>query len=110
MLGHNTIFPYTGAPALKNSFYREDNMTTLTISATGKIHLPADIRRRLGLVAGTQIEIIEESDGLRLVACPQTIKPMSVAACVGMVTAPTKGKPRRLEDFDAATLTAKAEV
>jgi antitoxin PrlF len=84
-------------------------MATLTISAKGNLHLPADIRRRLGLVAGTQIEIIEEPNGLRLVARP-SLKPLSVAACAGMVTAPTKGKPRRLEDFDAATLAAKTEA
>lgn len=85
-------------------------MATLTISSTGKIALPADIRRRFGLVAGTQIEIIEEPDGLRLIAPRPPVSPLSVAACAGMVTAPAKGKPRRLEDFDAATLTTKTEV
>jgi len=75
-------------------------MTTMTISSKGQIVLPADIRRRFGLVAGTQIEIIEEREGLRLVAY-NPVKPVSLASCVGMITSPSKGKPRRLADFIA---------
>lgn len=82
-------------------------MATMTVSSKGQIVLPADIRRRLGLMAGTQMEIIEEPNGVRLVVS-RPVKPTSVAACAGMVTAPSKGKPRRLEDFDAATLMRKA--
>ncbi|PZN76130.1 MAG: AbrB family transcriptional regulator [Candidatus Methylumidiphilus alinenensis] len=84
-------------------------MATMTISSKGQIVLPADIRRRLGLVAGTQIEIIEEQDGLRLVAS-HPVNPTTVASCAGMITAPSKGKARRLADFDAALLTAKTEA
>jgi AbrB family looped-hinge helix DNA binding protein len=82
-------------------------MATMTVSSKGQIVLPADIRRRLGLMAGTQMEIIEEPNGVRLVVS-RLAKPTSVSACAGMVTAPSKGKPRRLEDFDAATLMRKA--
>jgi antitoxin PrlF len=84
-------------------------MATLIISSKGQIVLPADIRRRLGLVAGTQIEIIEEQDGLRLVAS-RPVNPASVASCAGMITAPSKGKARRLADVDAALLTANTEA
>jgi antitoxin PrlF len=84
-------------------------MATLTISSKGQIVLPADIRRRLGLVAGTQIEIIEEQDGLRLIAS-RPVHPASVASCTGMITAPSTGKARRLADFDAALLTANTEA
>lgn len=82
-------------------------MATMTVSSKGQIVLPADIRRRLGLMAGTQMEIIEEPNGVRLVVS-RPVKPTSIAACAGMVTAPSKGKQRRLEDFDAATLVRKA--
>lgn len=85
----------------------EDNMATMTVSSKGQVVLPADIRRRLGLMAGTQVEIIEESNGLRLVVS-HPVKKTTLAACAGMVTAHSKGKPRRLEDFDPATLTGKA--
>ena len=42
-------------------------MTTMTISSKGQIVLPAKIRKRLGLMAGSQLDIIEEQDSLRLV-------------------------------------------
>jgi len=81
-------------------------MTTMTVSSKGQVVLPADIRRRLGLIAGTQMEVIEEPNGLRLVVSrPAT--PTTIPECAGMVTAPSKGQPRRLEDFDAATLMRK---
>jgi antitoxin PrlF len=82
-------------------------MATMTVFSKGQIVLPADIRRRLGLMAGTQMEIIEEPNGVRLVVSRQ-VKPTSVAACAGMVTAPSKGKLRRLENFDVAALMHKA--
>lgn len=82
-------------------------MATMTVSSKGQIVLPADIRRRLGLMAGTQMEIIEETDGVRLVVS-RPIKVSSIAACAGMVTAPSKGRARNLADFDPAALAAKA--
>lgn len=83
-------------------------MTTMTVSSKGQVVLPADIRRRLGLMAGTQMEVIEEPNGLRLVVS-RPVKTTSVPACAGMVTAPSKGVPRRLEDFDPATLVRRGK-
>lgn len=81
-------------------------MTTATVSSKGQVVLPADIRRRLGLLAGTQVEIIEQSDGVRLVVS-HPVKATAIEACAGMITAPSKGKPRRLQDFDPAILASK---
>lgn len=81
-------------------------MTTMTVSSKGQIVLPADIRRRLGLMTGTQMEIIEEPDGVRLVVS-RPVKPASIASCAGMVTAKSKGRARNLADFDAASLLQK---
>lgn len=81
-------------------------MATMTVSSKGQVVLPADIRRRLGLMAGTQMEIIEEPDGVRLVVS-RPIKAASIAACAGMVTAASKGKARNLADFDPALLLNK---
>ena len=81
-------------------------MATMTVSSKGQVVLPADIRRRLGLMAGTQMEIIEEPDGVRLVVA-RPIKASSIAACAGMVTAPAAGKVRNLADFDPASLLGK---
>ena len=82
-------------------------MATMTVSSKGQVVLPAEIRRRFGLIAGSRIEIVEESNGLRLVVA-HPVKPTTIAACVGMVTARSKGKARCLEDFDPATLAKKA--
>lgn len=81
-------------------------MATMTVSSKGQVVLPADIRRRLGLMAGTQMEIIEEPDGVRLVVARQ-INTSSIAACAGMVTAVSKGKARSLADFNPASLLSK---
>ncbi len=81
-------------------------MTTMTVSSKGQMVLPANIRKRLGLMAGTQMEIIEEADGVRLVVA-RPIKAANIAACAGMVTAPTKGKARSLSDFDPALMLKK---
>ena len=78
-------------------------MATMTISSKGQIVLPANIRKRLGLMAGSQLEIIEEQDGLRLVPS-HPIKPATVQACAGMIIAPKTGKSRHLVDFDVATI------
>lgn len=83
-------------------------MTTMTVSSKGQVVLPADIRRRLGLMAGTQMEIIEEVDGVRLVVA-RPINTANITSCVGMVTAPKKGKARRLSDFDPAQMLGKAK-
>lgn len=67
--------------------------------------LPAALRRRLGMGPGARIEVLEESDGLKL----RVVRPVvtgDVAGMAGMVKAPARGMPRRLEDFDPATLLA----
>lgn len=76
-------------------------MRELIVSSKGQIVLPADLRRRLGMGAGAKLEIIERADGvtLRLVS---RIEPANVSELAGMAKAPSRGRPRRLEDFDAA--------
>lgn len=78
-------------------------MITIVVSSKGQIVLPAAMRHRLGLGAGTRLEVIEQSDGLKLrVARPVPIG--DVASMAGMVKAPVRGVPRSLEDFDPALL------
>jgi AbrB family looped-hinge helix DNA binding protein len=81
-------------------------MRTLLVSSKGQIVLPAALRRRLGMGAGARIEVLEESDGLKL----RVIRAVSTAdltGMAGMVKAPAHGVPRRLEDFDPASLLAR---
>jgi antitoxin PrlF len=81
-------------------------MPTIVVSSKGQIVLPAALRRRLGMGAGARIEVLEESDGLKL----RVIRAVSTAdltGMAGMVKAPAHGVPRRLEDFDPASLLAR---
>ncbi len=78
-------------------------MSTLVVSSKGQIVLPAALRRRLGMGAGSRIEVLEESDGLKL----RVVRPVAtadMATMAGIVKAPARGVPRRLEDFDPASL------
>jgi AbrB family looped-hinge helix DNA binding protein len=81
-------------------------MTTVVVSSKGQIVLPAELRRRLGLGAGTRLELSEESDGLRL-RVTRTVPEAAVTDLAGLVKAPTRGTPRRLDDFDPAALLSR---
>jgi antitoxin PrlF len=83
-------------------------MSTLLVSSKGQIVLPAALRHRLGLGAGTRLELLEEADGLKL-RVVRRVQQTDVAGLAGMVKAPAQGKTRRLEDFDPATLTARGK-
>lgn len=78
-------------------------MPSLVVSSKGQIVLPAELRRRLGLGAGARLEVVEEADGIKLRVL-RSVTTADVADSSGLVKAPSKGRPRRLEDLDAATL------
>ena len=82
-------------------------MATLLVSSKGQIVLPAATRRRLGLGTGTKLEVIEEADGLKL-RVVRSVPKVDVANLAGMVQAPAHGVRRRLQDFDPASLAARA--
>jgi antitoxin PrlF len=82
-------------------------MTTLTVSSKGQIVLPAEQRRRLGLSAGAKVEVQEEPDGLRL-RVVRAVARTDVSSLAGMVKAPSRGVPRRLDDFDPASTLARS--
>lgn len=80
-------------------------MSTILVSSKGQIVLPAALRRRLGMGAGARVEVVEEADGLRL-RLVRAVPIADLSGMAGMVKAPTRDIPRRLDDFDpAATLT-----
>ncbi len=81
-------------------------MPTLLDSLKGQIVLPAALRRRLGMGAGARIEVLEESDGLKLRVI-RAVPRADLTGMAGMVKAPARGVPRRLEDFDPASLLAR---
>ena len=88
-------------------FSPETNMPTLLVSSKGQIVLPAALRRRLGMGAGARIEVLEESDGLKL-RVVRTVATADLTGMAGMVKAMARGVPRRLEDFDPASLLTRS--
>lgn len=84
-------------------------MSTLLVSSKGQIVLPAATRRRLGLGAGSRLEVTEEGDGLRL-RIVRAVPAADVKALAGMVKAPSRGVPRRLEEFDPASMVARTRT
>ena len=82
-------------------------MSTLLVSSKGQIVLPAALRRRLGMGAGARIEVLEESDGLKL-RVVRSVTTAELSGMAGMVKAPSRGVPRRLQDFDPASLMARS--
>ena len=80
-------------------------MPTLLVSSKGQIVLPAALRRRLGMGAGARLEVLEESDGLRL-RVVRAVASGGIDGLAGMLKARSTGVPRRLKDFDPATLVA----
>lgn len=85
----------------------ETNMSTLLVSSKGQIVLPAEMRRRLGMGAGARIEVLEESDGLKL-RVVRSVATADMTGMAGMVKAPARGVPRRLDDFDPASLLTRS--
>ena len=81
-------------------------MSTLLVSSKGQIVLPAEMRRRLGMGAGTRLDVLEEPDGLKL-RVVRAVPKADVSKLAGMVKAPPLGLPRRLQDFDPASLLAR---
>ena len=82
-------------------------MSTLLVSSKGQIVLPAALRRRLGMGAGAKIEVLEESDGLKL-RVVRSVATTDMTSMAGMVKARSRGVPRRLEDFDPASMLARS--
>ena len=84
-------------------------MSTLLVSSKGQIVLPAALRRRLGMGAGARIEVLEEADGLKL-RLVRSVATSKVTELAGIVTAPKRGSPRRLEDFDPASVLHRSRL
>ena len=82
-------------------------MSTLLVSSKGQIVLPAALRRRLGMGAGARIEVLEESDGLKL-RVVRAVATADMTGMAGMIKATARGVPRRLEDFDPKSLLTRS--
>lgn len=74
-------------------------MSLVTVSAKGQVVIPAEIRRRLGIGPGTQLEIVEEEGTIR-VRILRALSTSTLDEGFGMLE--YRGAPRRLAEFDVA--------
>jgi AbrB family looped-hinge helix DNA binding protein len=80
-------------------------MPAATLTEKGQIVIPAEIRARYELTPGTQVEFVDEGGTIRLLV-RRRVAPSEPAAGYGMVKVKPNqaGRPRRLSEFDPATL------
>jgi len=81
-------------------------MPAATLTEKGQIVIPAEIRARHQLTAGTQVEFVDEGGVIRLLV-RRRVAVTDPAAGYGLVKVEPREKPaapRRLLDFDAASL------
>lgn len=75
-------------------------MQTVTVSEQGQVLIPIDIRKQLGITAGSQLNLILENAGLR-VEVKQRIQPTRPEDGYGLLVCKKSGE-RHLADFDVA--------
>jgi AbrB family looped-hinge helix DNA binding protein len=75
----------------------------LTVSSKGQISIPASLRHKLGLVAGSKLNLSISGRLLQLDPL-YAIQPETLENAQGVVSASTTGKPRYLADFDVASM------
>ena len=78
-------------------------MSSVTVSVKGQVVLPADIRRKLGLVVGSRLEVVV-SDGNVLLR-PLKGTASRVEDAIGMVPNPVGPVP--IEDMDGGRILAR---
>jgi antitoxin PrlF len=77
-------------------------MPIVTVSSKGQIVLPAAVRKRLGLSAGAQLELVESESSVQLTVIRE-VRSKQVSELAGMLVARSQGKPRSLAKFDPAS-------
>jgi len=75
-------------------------MLTVTVSEKGQVVIPVEIRRRLGIAPGCQLDFSLEGHVIRAEVKRQVV-PTNVEDGFGMLVCKQPGK-RRLADFDVA--------
>ena len=75
-------------------------MQTVTVSEQGQVVIPSDIRKQLGITAGSQLSFILDNAGLR-VEVSQRIHTPRPDDGYGLLTCKEPGE-RHLADFDVA--------
>jgi antitoxin PrlF len=82
-------------------------MQTVTVSEQGQMVIPLDIRKQLGITAGSQLNLVVEEKGLR-VEVQQRVKSTKPEDGYGLLVCKQPGE-RHLSDFDVAQAMRDAE-
>lgn len=78
-------------------------MSAVTVSVKGQVVLPAEIRRRLGIVGGSRLEVVASEEGVLL--RPLKGKASRVEDGVGLVPNPVGPVP--LDEMDGGRILAR---
>jgi AbrB family looped-hinge helix DNA binding protein len=81
----------------------ESLMPAATLTEKGQVVIPAEIRARHGLTPGTQLEFVDDGGVIRLLV-RRRVAPADPAAGYGLFKPAPAAAPRRLSEFDAASL------
>ena len=82
-------------------------MPAATLTEKGQVVIPAEIRARHGLTPGTQVEFVDEGGTIRLLV-RRRVTASDPAAGYGLIKVkPSRGRPRRLSEFDPAAMLRK---
>ena len=84
-------------------------MSAATLTAKGQVVIPAEIRARYELTAGTQVEFVDEGGVIRLLV-RRRVTPTDPAAGFGLIKIAPRAAgqpPRCLADFDRASLLSR---
>jgi antitoxin PrlF len=76
----------------------------VTVSEKGQLVIPAQLRRRLGISAGSRLEITPEPNGFKVLV-DQARKTKSAKECIGI--AAYSGDPISIEEMDVAKYATK---
>jgi len=82
-------------------------MQTVTVSEKGQVVIPADMRRRLGITPGCQLDFSLEGNSIR-VEVRRRIQATRVEDGYGLLVCNKPGE-RRLSDFDVAQAMREAD-
>jgi antitoxin PrlF len=83
-------------------------MPTATITSKGQITIPLEVRKKLALRAGDQINFFEDEDG-KFTFEPKTGSIMEMEGILKKLALPELDHPPSIEEMDAAVLDAVSE-
>jgi AbrB family looped-hinge helix DNA binding protein len=79
------------------------NEVSATLSSSGRVVIPMDVRRRLGLVEGSVLRFHIDDEGVRLLPPPGDVKRLK-----GRLKAPAK--PVTVEEMSATILQRRSDL